>query len=67
MLLQMQSPKVLHIHFLTAHLLVKPVPLDDRGTRVPPDGVGPLPKVVDFLGGPGGLRTRCRSIMGSVH
>lgn len=44
-------------HFITIiiflfYLFVEPVALDHRGIEVPLDGVGPLAKVVDFLGRP---------------
>lgn len=33
-----------------AHLFVKPVSFDYWGIGIPPDGVGSLPKVVNFFG-----------------
>lgn len=34
-----------------SHLLVEPAALHHRGVEVPLDGVGPLAKVMDLLGG----------------
>lgn len=44
-----------------AHLLIKPVSLDYWGTGIPPDGVGSLPKVVDFFGRSRRLEIQCQN------
>lgn len=35
--------------YILAHLLIKPVSLDYWGTRIPPDGIWSLPKVMNFF------------------
>ena len=44
-----------HASFLFTYLFIQPVAPDNRGTWVPSDRIGTLPKVMNFLRGSGRL------------